>query len=77
MKITIIKETEDLREGRTKILKKGTSFICSDDLAKQYIKKKLAKPYEAPIQELKEEQEKKSTVLKTVDEAEDYHNKID
>lgn len=47
--ITIIKETEDLREGRNKILKKGTSFTCTDELAAKYLKKKLAKEYEPDI----------------------------
>ena len=77
MKIEIVKETEDLRENRSKTLKKGTVFICSDELGKKYLKKKLAKIYEPGLQEIKQEVAKKSTVLDTVDKAEDYHNKID
>lgn len=47
--LTIIKETEDLREGRNKKLKVGTSFTCTDELANKYLKKKLAKKYEPDI----------------------------
>lgn len=62
--ITIIKETEDLREGRSKILKKGTSFTCTDELAKQYLKKKLAKEYEPDLQPINN--------LKTAEDVERY-----
>lgn len=54
--IKIIKETEDLRENRNKILKVGTKFTCVDELAKQYISKKLAEEVGPEI--MKAEQEK-------------------
>lgn len=65
--IEIIKETEDLREGRSKILKKGTSFTCTDELAEKYLKKKLAKIYEPDIKPVDN--------LKTVEEVELYEDK--
>lgn len=63
-KLEIIKETQDLREGRNKILKVGTKFACIDELAEQYLKKKLAK--------IQGETIKPRKPLKSIEDAEDY-----
>ena len=65
--IIIIKETEDLRENRTKILKVGQELTCLDWLADKYLKKKLAK--------IKGEDIKPKKPLKSIQDVEDYENK--
>lgn len=55
--IEIIKETEDLRPNRNKVLKKGTRFQCLDSLADQYLKKKLAKEVTTDIIKIEEDKE--------------------
>lgn len=55
--LEIIKETEDLRPNRTKVLKVGTQFQCLDELADKYLKKKLAKEIKPAIIALKEKDE--------------------
>ena len=67
--LIIIKETEDIREGRSKTLKVGTKFSCTDELAKQYLKKKLAKLDEPDIKPRKE--------LKEVKDAEKYEQEYE
>lgn len=54
--IKIIKETEDLRPNRKKVLKVGTVFTCIPTLAKEYVSKKLAEYVKPEI--VKVEQEK-------------------
>jgi hypothetical protein len=55
--LEIIKDTEDLRPNRTKVLKKGTRFQCLDSLADQYLKKKLAKEVTPDIIKLEEDKQ--------------------
>ena len=42
MKIVFIKETKDIREGRSKMIPKGREISMTDDLANEYIKMKVA-----------------------------------
>lgn len=62
MVIEFIKDTEDIRPNRSKILKKGLVLSCTDELGKQYIKAKYAvekgsKPADLrPIKEFENEE---------------------
>lgn len=63
--IIITKETDDIRPGRTKTLGVGTEMTCLDDLADEYLKKKLAKLKDEPIKP-------KKKPLKSIKDVEDY-----
>ena len=70
MDIIITKETKDLRGGnRTKILKVGTKFTCTSELADKYIKAKKGKLVTPLV--------KKIEPLKTVDEATAFYQNED
>lgn len=53
--IRIIKETEDLRPNRKKVLKVGMVFTCTDELAEEYISKKLAEEVGPEIVKIEQE----------------------
>jgi hypothetical protein len=55
--IEIIKETEDIRPNRSKVLKVGTRFQCLNEIADKYIKKKLAKEVEPDVIRIDEEKQ--------------------
>lgn len=43
MDLVIIKETEDLRDGRNKILRVGLELTVTKELGEKYLKQKVAK----------------------------------
>ena len=49
MDIKITKDTEDIREGRNKTLKKGTVITVTKELGNRYISAKKAKELEPDI----------------------------
>jgi hypothetical protein len=53
MKIRIIKETEDIREGRNKILPEGRVLRCTPELAQKYLEAELAELIDAPKEVVK------------------------
>lgn len=53
MEIEIIKDTEDIRENRSKTLVKGTKMVVTKELGDKYIKAKTAKIVEPKIKVIK------------------------
>jgi hypothetical protein len=53
MQIEIIKDIQDIREGRTKMLYKGRVLIVTEELGKEYLKTKSAKEVSPKVRVIK------------------------
>lgn len=68
-KLKVIKEHEDIRPNRSKILRVDTEFTCEDDLANEWLKTKKVKEIPPDVVVIKE--------AKTVQEAIDIQDELE